>query len=90
MSEMLAELLGGPAAVDAINTKITGVGEEEIQLINGSGLGVENRLSPRAVIEILKALDRKLANQPIKVADLFPVGGRDTKELCSGGPFLKE
>ncbi|MFY7933427.1 MAG: D-alanyl-D-alanine carboxypeptidase, partial [Microcystis aeruginosa] len=79
MSEMLAELLGGPAAVDAINTKITGVGAEEIQLINGSGLGVENRLSPRAVIEILKALDRKLANQPIKVADLFPVGGRDTK-----------
>ncbi len=41
MSEMLAELLGGPAAVDAINTKITGVGAEEIQLINGSGLGVE-------------------------------------------------
>jgi D-alanyl-D-alanine carboxypeptidase/D-alanyl-D-alanine-endopeptidase (penicillin-binding protein 4) len=79
MSEMLAELLGGPAAVDAINTKITGVGAEEIQLINGSGLGVENRLSPRAVVEILKALDRKLANQPIKVADLFPVGGRDTK-----------
>ncbi|MFM8297855.1 MAG: D-alanyl-D-alanine carboxypeptidase, partial [Microcystis aeruginosa] len=79
MSEMLAELLGGPAAVDAINTKITGVGAEEIQLINGSGLGIENRLSPRAVIEILKALDRKLANQPIKVADLFPVGGRDTK-----------
>ncbi|NCQ95500.1 MAG: D-alanyl-D-alanine carboxypeptidase [Microcystis aeruginosa W11-06] len=79
MSEMLAELLGGPAAVDAINTKITGVGAEEIQLINGSGLGVENRLSPRAVIEILKALDRKLAHQPIKVADLFPVGGRDTK-----------
>ena len=79
MSEMLAELLGGPAAVDAINTKITGVGAEEIQLINGSGLGVENRLSPRAVIEILKALDRKLANQPIQVADLFPVGGRDTK-----------
>jgi D-alanyl-D-alanine carboxypeptidase/D-alanyl-D-alanine-endopeptidase (penicillin-binding protein 4) len=79
MSEMLADLLGGPAAVDAINTKITGVGAEEIQLINGSGLGVENRLSPRAVIEILKALDRKLANQPIQVADLFPVGGRDTK-----------
>ena len=79
MSEMLAELLGGPAAVDAINTKITGVGAEEIQLINGSGLGVENRLSPRAVIEILKALDRKLANQPIKVADLFPVGGCDIK-----------
>jgi len=24
-------------------------------------------------------LDRKLANQPIQVADLFPVGGRDTK-----------
>jgi D-alanyl-D-alanine carboxypeptidase/D-alanyl-D-alanine-endopeptidase (penicillin-binding protein 4) len=79
MSEMLADLLGGAAAVDAINTKVTGVGEEEIQLINGSGLGVENRLSPRAVIEIFKALERKLANQTIKVADLFPVGGRDTK-----------
>lgn len=79
MAEMLAELLGGAAAVDAINTKITGVDESEIQLINGSGLGVENCLSPRAVIEIFKALDRKLANQPIKVADLFPVGGRDKK-----------
>jgi serine-type D-Ala-D-Ala carboxypeptidase/endopeptidase (penicillin-binding protein 4) len=79
MAEMLADLLGGGAAVDAINTKITGVDESEIQLINGSGLGIENRLSPRAVIEILQALDRKLANQPIKVSDLFPVGGRDTK-----------
>jgi D-alanyl-D-alanine carboxypeptidase/D-alanyl-D-alanine-endopeptidase (penicillin-binding protein 4) len=77
MSEMLADTLGGPAAVDSIATKYTGVGEDEIQLINGSGLGVENRISPRAVIEMMKVLDRKLANNPIKLSDLFPVGGRD-------------
>jgi serine-type D-Ala-D-Ala carboxypeptidase/endopeptidase (penicillin-binding protein 4) len=79
MAEMLADLLGGAGAVDAIATKYTGVGEEEIQLINGSGLGVENRISPRAVIEMMKVLERKLADNPVKLADLFPVGGRDTK-----------
>jgi D-alanyl-D-alanine carboxypeptidase/D-alanyl-D-alanine-endopeptidase (penicillin-binding protein 4) len=79
MAEMLANLLGGAEAVDAIATRATGVREDEIQLINGSGLGVENRLSPRTVIAMLQKLERKLADRPIKLADLFPVGGRDTK-----------
>lgn len=79
MSEMLADLVGGTSAVDSIATRSTGVREDEIQLINGSGLGVENRISPRAVIEMMKVLDKKLADGPVKLADLFPVGGRDTK-----------
>lgn len=77
MAEMLAQLLGGPTKVMEIAVKFAGVTPGEIQLINGSGLGVDNRISPRAVCQMLSALNDKLAAGPIKLADLFPVAGRD-------------
>ena len=51
----------------------------EIQLINGSGLGVENRVSPRAAVAMLGAIQRSLQSEQLTVADLFPVAGRDRK-----------
>ncbi|MBR8830556.1 MAG: hypothetical protein N5P05_003915 [Chroococcopsis gigantea SAG 12.99] len=77
MAEMLAQSLGGAGKVAEIAVKSAGVSQSEISLINGSGLGVENRISPHAVCKMLGVLQEKLAAGPIKLHDLFPVAGRD-------------
>ncbi|GFE68725.1 D-alanyl-D-alanine carboxypeptidase [Chroococcus sp. FPU101] len=77
MSEMLAELVGGHEAVRQIIIKTAKVSPDEIQLVNGSGLSVDNRISPRAVCQIFQALEQQLVAKQMSVTDLFPVGGRD-------------
>jgi D-alanyl-D-alanine carboxypeptidase/D-alanyl-D-alanine-endopeptidase (penicillin-binding protein 4) len=79
MAEMLAESVGGAQVVAGIAAKFARISPQEIQLENGSGLSVNNRLSPYAVSQMLIALERQLANQPIKITDLFPVAGYDKK-----------
>jgi D-alanyl-D-alanine carboxypeptidase/D-alanyl-D-alanine-endopeptidase (penicillin-binding protein 4) len=77
MSEALAQLVGGHEAVREIVMRSARISTSEIQLVNGSGLSVENRISPRGVCRIFQALERKLATQRRSVTELFPVGGRD-------------
>ncbi|CCQ53064.1 D-alanyl-D-alanine carboxypeptidase [Crocosphaera watsonii] len=77
MSEMIADSVGGAAVVSEVAAKAAKVDSHEIQLINGSGLGVENRISPRASVGMLIAMEEKLQDNPLNVADLFPMGGRD-------------
>ncbi|MDJ0598855.1 MAG: D-alanyl-D-alanine carboxypeptidase [Crocosphaera sp.] len=78
MSEMIADSVGGSAVVSKIAAKAAKVDPQEVQLINGSGLGVENRISPQASVGMLIAMEEKLQDNPLSVADLFPMGGRDT------------
>jgi D-alanyl-D-alanine carboxypeptidase/D-alanyl-D-alanine-endopeptidase (penicillin-binding protein 4) len=78
MAQILAESVGGAAVVAEIAAKAAKVDPQEVQLINGSGLGVENRISPRASVGMLMAMEEKLQDNPLRVADLFPMGGRDT------------
>jgi D-alanyl-D-alanine carboxypeptidase/D-alanyl-D-alanine-endopeptidase (penicillin-binding protein 4) len=77
MAEMLAKTLGGGKIVAEIAAKSADFPPEEINLINGSGLGLENRISPRAVSAMLLAIERKLLDSPLSVADIFPLSGRD-------------
>ena len=68
MAQMLADIVGGAA---------TKVEPSEIQLINGSGLGVENKISPRAAAKMLMAIENLLKPYDLEVSDIFPVAGRD-------------
>jgi serine-type D-Ala-D-Ala carboxypeptidase/endopeptidase (penicillin-binding protein 4) len=77
MAQMLADIVGGASEVARYAIKITGVSTPEIQLINGSGLGIENRISPRAVAKMLMAVDHLLQPHHLGASDLFPVAGRD-------------
>lgn len=77
ISEMLAQSVGGASVVAQQSAIIAGVPPAEIQLINGSGLGPENRISPRAVCAMFIAIQRYLRPYGLSVADLFPVAGRD-------------
>lgn len=79
MAEMLAQSLGGAQSVQQQAAIAAGVPQSEIQLVNGSGLGVENRISPRAVCAMFVAIQRELLPHQLSVADLFPVAGRDRR-----------
>lgn len=79
MAEMLGQSLGGVEIVRTKAAAAAGVTNSEIRLINSSGLGVENRISPRAVCAMFMAIQRELLHNQISVADLFPVAGWDLR-----------
>ncbi len=79
IAEALASQIGGGKKVAEIASKLARVPQEEILLINGSGLGVDNRISPRAACRMFIALEQQLKDTDINVADLFPVAGVDKK-----------
>ena len=77
VAEILADKIGGGTKVAQIAAKLAKVSPTEIKLINGSGLGVDNRISPRAACKMLMALEQQLAGKSITIADLFPVANID-------------
>ena len=77
MADALANGVGGASFVAEQAAVITGIPEREIQLINGSGLGVENRISARAASAMLMSINGMLQRSNWSVADVFPVAGLD-------------
>ena len=77
MAQMLADLLGGAKEIAKFSAQIADFPSEEIELVNGSGLGEENRISPRAVCQMLITIDKLLQNGSLSATDLFPTAGRD-------------
>ncbi|NUN64717.1 D-alanyl-D-alanine carboxypeptidase [Pseudanabaena biceps] len=75
MAEMLAEQLGGGKQVAAIASQATGIPPDEIKLINGSGLGQANQISPRANVAILMEVHNRAQVEGLTLADLYPVSG---------------
>jgi serine-type D-Ala-D-Ala carboxypeptidase/endopeptidase (penicillin-binding protein 4) len=82
MAQMLADSVGGAAAVSLKAAALTQIPPVEIQLSNGSGLGPENRISPRAVATMMIAIQRYLKPRNLTLADVFPVIGRDGGTLA--------
>ena len=93
MAQMLADSVGGAAVVAQKVSALTQIPLAEIQIQNGSGLGPENRLSPRAVAAMLTAIQRYLQAHNLTVADVFPVVGQDGGTLegrrLPGGTVIK-
>jgi serine-type D-Ala-D-Ala carboxypeptidase/endopeptidase (penicillin-binding protein 4) len=77
MAQMLADLAGGAKAVSVYAAQQARVPQTEVLLVNGSGLGEENKLSPRAVCQMLIEIDSLLQKHNYSATDLFPVSGRD-------------
>ncbi len=84
MAEMLAESVGGATVVQSTAAKLARVPESEIQLINGSGLGPENRISPRAICAMLMALQQEAFTYQLDLADLFLMSGLDHRGTIHG------
>lgn len=79
IAESLGNQIGGGEKVAQVAAKLALVPQDEILLINGSGLGVDNRISPRAACRMFIALEQQLEGSGINIADLFPVSGVDNE-----------
>ncbi len=77
IAEWLPKLVGGTEGLRATALQTGRVAPQEIVLTNGSGLGQDNKLSPRAVVGLLQAIQVELQPHNLTLADVFPVAGRD-------------
>jgi serine-type D-Ala-D-Ala carboxypeptidase/endopeptidase (penicillin-binding protein 4) len=77
IAQILADGVGGAEQVMKIAATTANFPPAEIQLINGSGLGVQNRLSPRAICQIFRTLHQTLQAANSNLADIFPVAGAE-------------
>lgn len=84
MAQMLADSVGGTQVVQLTAAQLARVPQSEIQLINGSGLGPENRISPRAVCAMLMALQREALFHQLTLSDLLLISGFDRRGTIHG------
>jgi serine-type D-Ala-D-Ala carboxypeptidase/endopeptidase (penicillin-binding protein 4) len=77
MAEMFADAVGGASVVSQKAAEAASVPQNEIYLINGSGLTYENKISPRAAVGMFRAIEKHLQQYNMTVADVFTVAGQD-------------
>ncbi len=80
VAERLGDLIGGPYAVARLVQQNTGVQPYEFSLATSSGLGI-NRVSPNAMMKLLRVLRADLARHRMTFADIMPVAGLDRGTL---------
>ena len=77
-----ADAAGGIEAVQAIaRESVPAALRDEIVLGDGAGANPRNRLSPRAAVALLRALNGELAKSHHSLADVLPVAGIDEGTL---------
>ncbi|MFB2971942.1 D-alanyl-D-alanine carboxypeptidase [Aerosakkonema sp. BLCC-F183] len=81
MAEMIASSVGGAKVVAQKAADAAGVPQAEVQLVNGSGLSPENRISPRAACAMFLEIERYLASHNMTIGDVFAIVGRDEGTL---------
>jgi len=80
LAERLGDMVGGPYAVANI-VRVNGkIDPQEFYLATSSGLGT-NRVSPRAMMSLLRTLNKELARNKMSFADIMPVAGIDRGTL---------
>jgi D-alanyl-D-alanine carboxypeptidase/D-alanyl-D-alanine-endopeptidase (penicillin-binding protein 4) len=78
----LADAAGGASAVEALaRDAVPAVMRDEITLGDGAGTDGRNRLSPRAAVKLLRALEQELARSGHALVDILPVAGVDSGTL---------
>ena len=78
----LADAAGGAAAVEKLaRSAVPATMHDEITLGDGAGTDGRNRLSPRAAVKLLRALEAELAHSGHRLVDILPVAGIDAGTL---------
>jgi D-alanyl-D-alanine carboxypeptidase/D-alanyl-D-alanine-endopeptidase (penicillin-binding protein 4) len=80
MAERLGDNLGGAAGVQNFLIRKVGLAPSDVRLASTSGLGI-NRLSPRSMLKIYRALLKELAKHNLSASDIMPVAGVDPGTL---------
>ena len=80
LSERLGDMLGGSYAVARIVQQNAQIQPQEFSLQSSSGLGI-NRVTPIAMMKLLRVLRKELARNKMTFADIMPVAGIDKGTL---------
>lgn len=80
LAERLGDMLGGAYAVARIVQQNAQIQPTEFYLQTASGLGI-NRVTPRAMMNLLRVLQKELAKNKMTFADIMPVAGIDKGTL---------
>jgi D-alanyl-D-alanine carboxypeptidase/D-alanyl-D-alanine-endopeptidase (penicillin-binding protein 4) len=80
MAERLGDQLGGPSGLMRMLSNDLGLRAGEFRLASASGLGV-NRMTPRQMMKVYRALLDELHEHGLKAADILPVAGVDPGTL---------
>jgi D-alanyl-D-alanine carboxypeptidase/D-alanyl-D-alanine-endopeptidase (penicillin-binding protein 4) len=80
MAERIGDNLGGAIGVEQFVRQALGLQPSEVKLASTSGLGV-NRVTPRAMMKILRGLRDELAQHKLTLSDIMPVAGVDPGTL---------
>ncbi|MBS1795449.1 MAG: D-alanyl-D-alanine carboxypeptidase [Acidobacteria bacterium] len=80
LAERLGDMIGGPSAVARTVTLGATIPPQEFLLQTSSGLGI-NRVTPKAMMKLLRALRVELARWKMSFADIMPVAGIDKGTL---------
>ena len=80
MAERIGEALGGPESVRQVLTSDLGLAPDDLKIASLSGLGV-NRISPRVMMKIYRALRVELEKHGLTPAAIMPVAGIDPGTL---------
>lgn len=80
LAERLGDMVGGPYRVAQLSQQGAGVAPQEFILQTSSGLGI-NRVTPKAMMKLLRALRIELNKYKMTFADIMPVAGVDKGTL---------
>jgi D-alanyl-D-alanine carboxypeptidase/D-alanyl-D-alanine-endopeptidase (penicillin-binding protein 4) len=80
MAERIGDSLGGKDSVTRQLVATLGIPPDEVQFASLSGLGV-NRVTPRAMMKILRGLRAELQKNKLSPSDIMPVAGVDPGTL---------
>ena len=80
MAERLGDAIGGVQAVRRKLIGSLGLSSDELMISSLSGLGV-NRLTPRTMMKIFRALREELRKNRLSTTDIMPVAGIDPGTL---------
>ncbi len=80
LAERLGDMIGGPWAVARVVQQNAGIAPGEFNIQTSSGLGI-NRVTPRAMMALLRKLRSDLETYRMTFADVMPVAGIDKGTL---------
>ena len=80
LSDRLGDMVGGPYAVARIVQQDTGATPTEFYIQTSSGLGI-NRVTPAAMMKLLRVFRADLARNRMTFLDIMPVAGLDDGTL---------
>jgi D-alanyl-D-alanine carboxypeptidase/D-alanyl-D-alanine-endopeptidase (penicillin-binding protein 4) len=80
VSERLGDMVGGPQAIARVVQQDIGALPGEFSISTASGLGI-NRVTPTAMMKLLRTLRTSLARYRMTFADVMPVAGLDRGTL---------